>query len=366
MPYRLYVFGSNGEGQLGIPAQEILDKPTIAPSWPPQETLRAIRSGDNHTLFLTPSGQIFVTGYDRQGQIGNSFTNGTQVKLEHIQKTYSGIDLCAATCESSAYIANPSKSDGAQEASLTTEGTSRWGEVGLGVITSTLGHTSEEIVQKLPDAVVDIAAGGWHYVLILANGEVFGWGKARLEQLGVKLLHAPQQRVRKPTRIEEDIPFKPVKVACGKEFTYLVADPEDGRHYLLGCDKLGLRTDMPENIKGWKQIAASWNAIYVLFGDGRLIAWGKDNLFQLVPDDLPLIEKIAVGSEHVLALTRDGKLISWGWGTHGNCGDLSGLGDKVKNDIVSGVWNEIDIPGRIHFVGAGFCTSFVLTEISGE
>ena len=121
---------------------------------------------------------------------------------------------------------------------------------------------------------------------------------------------------------------------------------------------------MPPHIKNWKQIGATWNAIFVLFDDGHLTAWGKDNLWELVPKGLPLIEKMAVGSEHVLALTKDGKLISWGWGKHGNCGNMEGLRDRVENDMVNGFWNTIDIPGRIVFVGAGFCTSFVLTEVS--
>jgi protein ATS1 len=362
MPYHLYVFGSNGEGQLGISAEEIVSAPTLASSWPLQETLSTVHSGDNHTLFLTPSGQIFVAGDDRKGQLGASvLETPVSKRLDIIKKSYGSIHFSAATCESSAYITNVRKYGGKQEAALTTEGTSHWGELGLSGTNNTLGQNREESQQMLPTSVVDFAAGGWHYVAILSNGDVWGWGKSRLDQLGPKL--SAQQRISTPTKIEEDIPFKPVKVVCGKEFTYLASAPSEGHHYLLGRDKFSLRTSMPPHIKDWKQIGATWHAIFVLFQDGSLTAWAKDNMWRLVPDKLPHIEKMAVGSEHVLALTRDGTLISWGWGKHGNCGDLGKLGEKVENDMVDGFWSKIEIHGRIEFLGAGFCTSFVLTEI---
>lgn len=361
MPYQLFVFGSNGEGQLGIPSQDIVNRPVAASSWPPEHKLASVCSGDNHTLLLASSGIIYGAGDNRRSQLGALPNHASdQKKVERMIELYGSLHFCAATCESSAYITNISKIGGVQQGVLSIEGTSHWGELGTPEISCTGGHSRLEFQQRLPSAAIDFAAGGWHYVTILASGEVWGWGKSRLDQLGPTL--SSQLKVLKPTLIEEDIPFKPVKVVCGKEFTYLASTPANGRHYLLGRDKFGLRTSMPSNIKGWKTIGASWHAVFVLFEDGRLVAWGKDDLWKLIPDALPPIEHIAVGSEHVLALTKDGKLISWGWGKHGNCGDLSALGTAVKNDMVSGFWNSIELPGNISFIGAGFCTSFVLVE----
>ncbi|PVI07397.1 RCC1/BLIP-II [Periconia macrospinosa] len=363
MPYKLFVFGSNGEGQLGVPKQDIIQKPVVASSWPCEHTIATVRSGDNHTLFLTSSGKIFGAGDNRKGQLGTLPNESPEQKrIERIVELYGSLHFCAATCESSAYITNISRFGSPQEGVLTTEGTSHWGELGIPSIASTAGCSREEFQQTLPNSVIDFAAGGWHYAAILSSGEVWGWGKSRLDQLGPAL--SSQQKVLKPTRIEENIPFKPIKVICGKEFTYLASTPENGEHYLLGRDKSGLRTSMPPHIKGWKTIGATWHAIFVLFEDGRVVAWGKDNLWKLIPDNLPSIEQMAVGSEHVLALTQEGKLISWGWGKHGNCGDLSTLTVEVKNDMVSGVWNNIEMPGKIAFIGAGFCTSYVLVETS--
>lgn len=349
MPYRLYVFGSNGEGQLGIDAAEIVQTPTIARSWSAKTGISALCGGDNHTLIIASDGSLHHAGSTEKHQLGH-MPHG-RPRITRFERTDNlDIEFCAAACESSAILRNGAsgKIDGSTTATILLEGTNHWGERAFDA-------------HELPAPAIDFAAGNWHYVAILANGDVFGWGKSRLDQLGPKL--SARQRITEPTLIEEDLGFRPVKVVCGKEFTYLAGDSATGEHRLLGQDKFSLQSSMPANIKGWKQIGATWHAIFVLFQNGSLAAWGKDNMWKLLPDDLPCIEEMSVGSEHILALTRDGELISWGWGKHGNCGDLPELGDKVKNDMVSGFWNKVDMPGTIKFIGAGFCTSFVLTEL---
>jgi protein ATS1 len=351
MTCELFVFGSNGEGQLGIPPADIVTTPTRVPDSPPLGDLKTIRGGDNHTLFLTGHGTAYGVGDNRKGQL---VPGSKETRIDRIQELRNSVYLCAATCESSAYIAT------ASQLQVHTEGTGQWGELGRGdEVTSTLNHPPEHLpsVEPLPGKIVSLSAGVWHYAAVLEDGSIYGWGKARLGQLGDKL----SGKVTVPTRVE-DIAFKPTKVVCGKDFTYLIGTPSSGEHTLLGRDKFNIISGMPSDIKGWKDVGATWHAIFVLFGDGRLIAWGKSNMWDLLPPELPPIEKIAVGSDHVLAVTKQGKLISWGWGKHGNCGNLPKVQRQVKNDMVSGFWNEIEIPGRIHTIGAGFCTSFVVVQ----
>ncbi|KAF2852224.1 alpha-tubulin suppressor protein-like protein Aats1 [Plenodomus tracheiphilus IPT5] len=387
MPRQLYVFGSNGEGQLGIPAADIVNTPTLIKDPLPLQDLLSIHCGDNHTLLQISTTNLYGTGSNRKGQIAPHRVINNNTRLEHFTRLETGGSFVAATCESSAYIhlhlAPPAwvvqmnnninslgfpteplelvKPQPFQPSTwIWTEGYSHWGEMGRGdQITSTADDYPgvDALREKLWGVAVDFAAGVWHYVVIFEDGTVYGWGKARLGQLGDGL----DGKVTVPTKIE-GIPFKPKKVVCGKDFTYVVGDPQDGEHVVLGRDKFNIVSGKPDNIKGWKDIGATWHAIFVLFNDGTLLAWGKENMWKLVPPNLPLLEKIAVGSDHVLALTVDGKLISWGWGKHGNCGDLSRMEQNVENDMVSGFWNEIDIPGTIEMIAAGFCTSFVVTQ----
>lgn len=378
MPHQLWVFGSNGEGQIGIPAADIVSIPTQVKNPPPLESLKSIRCGDNHTLLLARNATLYGVGDNRKSQLAARPRNGT--RLGHFKSLETVRSLIAATCESSAGLLVESAradivcSSGISSTCVTAEqgeiitwvfsqGTGQWGELGRGehTITTDEGLTSVSALTVLRGTAIDFAAGVWHYVAIFEDGSVYGWGKARLGQLGDGF----STKVTVPTKIEA-MPFMPRKVVCGKDFTYLVGDPSSGEHIILGKDKFNIISDMPNHVKGWKNIGATWHAIFVLFNDGSLTAWGKENMWKLLPPGLPMIEKIAVGSDHILALTKDGKLISWGWGKHGNCGDLSKIRNDMKNDMVSGFWNEIDIPGQIKMISAGFCTSFVITNTGGS
>jgi protein ATS1 len=349
MSLQLYVFGSNGEGQLGIPAAEIVNTPTrVADPTPhgctlPLDETQAIRGGDNHTILHTKGHAVYGTGDNRKHQLGNE---KLAPRINHFQLLDHGYSFTAATCESSAFV-KPSLD--ASQSSVRLHGSNNWGELGSD------NGTSAELL--LPGKVVDFAAGVWHYVAVMHDGSVHGWGKARLGQLGDAL----SGKVTTPTKIE-GIPFRPRKVVCGKDFTYLVGNPAQGQHHLLGKDKFNIISNMPDHVKSWKDVGATWHAIFILFEDGTLTAWGKENMWELLPPNLPLVDKIAVGSDHILALTKEGRLISWGWAKHGNCGDLSSVAMEMKNDMVSGFWNDIPIPGEIERIGAGFCTSFVITK----
>jgi protein ATS1 len=348
-PLQLYVFGSNGEGQLGIPAAEIVNTPTRNPNPTPDgcplplDELKTIRGGDNHTLLLTTSRVVYGVGDNRKSQLGKAKSAS---RFDLFQLLSLGYSFAAATCESSAFI--EPRLD-ASESWVKIQGSNQWGELGE------CDGTSTQFL--LPGRVIDFAAGVWHYVAVMQGGSVYGWGKARLGQLG----DTPSGKVITPTKIE-GIPFTPTKVVCGKDFTYLVGDPAEGQHQLLGKDKFNIISNMPSLVKNWKDVGATWHAIFVLFDDGTLTAWGKENMWKLLPPNLPLLDKIAVGSDHILAVTKEGRLISWGWGKHGNCGDLSSIVTEVKNDMVSGFWNEIHIAGEVKMIGAGFCTSFVVTK----
>lgn len=357
MAHHLYVFGSNGEGQLGIPAADIIDNPTLVSTTESPENLRNVHGGDNHTLLFTEDGKVYGAGDNRKAQLVSGAGKASHLGIFKMLR--SDIAFAAAACESSAYVTTHESSI---QSTVHTQGQGVWGELGYAEDVKSVGADSDvslDLQITLPGRVKDFAAGVWHYVAVLEDGSVYGWGKARVGQLGPQF----SSSVAQPTKIE-NIPFKPERVVCGKEATYLVGPPSTGEHMILGKDKYNIISSMPQNIAGWKDIGATWSSIFVLFDDGKLIAWGRDTIWKLIPPGLPLLDRIAVGSEHILAATKEGKLISWGWGKHGNCGNLMKLKEKValNMDMVSGVWNGIELPGKVEFIGAGACTSFVVTK----
>ena len=211
---------------------------------------------------------------------------------------------------------------------------------------------------SLTSHIVDVASGMQHTIMVLADGQVLGWGNGRKGQLG-----QPAAIVKEPRRIS-GIPFKVRRAVCGREFTYLIGDPTEGQHLVLGLDKWSIRSKAPTAVADWSDIGACWGSLFVLLQSGQILSWGRNDHGQLAPPGLPLVSKLACGSEHCLALTREGHVLAWGWGEHGNCGTQT---DK-DGDTKPG-WNRIEVPGddsKVLGIGAGCATSWIWTSSTAE
>ncbi|KAF2772847.1 RCC1/BLIP-II [Teratosphaeria nubilosa] len=344
----LLALGSNGSGQLGVGHKEDLCTPGKC-QLTQDSTVSGIKqvvAGGNHTLILLHSGQVEAFGSNEHHECAayQSITsepsfNSTQDDLGRMT-----IAQLAANWTTSTYLDH--------SGAIATCGEGLSGELGRGreISTSATPGLIEGFAPR--HLVVQIASSMAHTVALLDNGEVWGWGKGRKGQLG-----SPAEDAWTPRRIE--IGFPVVKAACGKDFTFVAGDPNKGRVALIGGDgrdRFNLRSSAPDNIPGWKDIAASWGSVFILFDDGRLVGYGRDDHGQLAPPSLPPIVQVAAGSEHCIALTRDGRVLAWGWGEHGNCGERTDDQADVK-----GMWNEIEVEGRPIGVFAGCATSFIVT-----
>lgn len=350
----LYALGSNGSGQLGTGNNEDSHEPAtcLLPADFKYTSILNIAAGGNHTLINTP-GQIFA---------GGDMSNGRYALIQNTSKVESddatrfslstvSSQFCAATWEASIIVDNINR--------IFSSGTGSKGELGLGEGVSSAARPT--LIKNLPPSddvddplVADLAAGMSHAVCLLTNGNVYAWGSGRKGQLGLPAVDCWSPR--KITGIE----FDPYRVACGKDFTYIVGAPESGSHMVLGNDRWGVVSQAPKTLPPWKSIGASWGSVFVLLENGELLSWGRNDKGQLGPPGLPKLAKMAVGSEHVVALTEDGRVLTWGWGEHGNCGQPVDADGDVK-----GRWNEIQVPGRVVGLGAGCATTFIVTEDTG-
>ncbi|XP_050633992.1 X-linked retinitis pigmentosa GTPase regulator-like isoform X6 [Macaca thibetana thibetana] len=66
---KLYVFGSNNWGQLGLGSKLAISKPTCVKSLKP-EKVKLAACGRNHTLVSTEGGNVYATGGNDEGQLG--------------------------------------------------------------------------------------------------------------------------------------------------------------------------------------------------------------------------------------------------------------------------------------------------------
>jgi protein ATS1 len=388
----IFALGSNGSGQLGIGHTDDVSTPTevVLPIPLETSTLTKVAAGGNHTLLLLDKSKLCASGKNTDYQFPTTGLNnelfgrvggvqypyveaGSQIFRTAFQPPIGPLfeyktSLCAATWEASlAYVACCTPQEGINskpeqdiiETALLSAGSGARGELGTGVglqkETKSV-HFPNHVSTTAGAIITDLAAGMNHVVAILQDGSVWGWGAARKGQIG----EPKAASIHTPRKID-GIPFKPHRVVCGKEFTYIVGDPAKGEHLILGSDKFGVISSAPKTVAGWKDIGASWGSIFVLLESGEMLSWGRDDHGQLAPKNLPNLKQIAVGSEHVVALTAYGAVIAWGWGEHGNCG----LPVDEQGDV-KGRWNELelpDVPGimKVERLGAGCATTFIST-----
>jgi protein ATS1 len=354
----VFALGSNGSGQLGISHREDVSvpKPADLPADLQAAKIAAVAAGGNHTLILTEAGELFWSGDGSSGACGRLGESGAvATAFQPVDLGPNGpsrISMIAATWEASII---GERDDSGHVTRVYSLGTGMKGELGQGeliVKTPVAG-----LIAHFPPAganVVSLSACMGHVVVLLSNGDVYGWGNGRKGQLGL-----PEGVVYAPRNIA-DVSFPVARAVCGREFTCLVGDPENGNILVLGSDKWGLRSAAPKAMPGWRDVQASWSNVFILDRNGIVRSWGRDDHGQMTPPGLTTVAQIAAGSEHVLALTQNGDAIAWGWGEHGNCGPLTEQGD------VKGRWNVIAsakyMPPDtiISAVAAGCATSWVI------
>jgi protein ATS1 len=418
---RLFAFGSNGSGQLGIghqedvahPTQCLFEKPKTQETEPRQTTqdlsdeIVKITAGGNHTLLLTKSGAVYAAGCDTDGRCGPHQEDEILVFRRLIlPNTLSGkietFKHVSATWEGSILVSSETEGD-----RIFVLGSNPKGELGLAADASISPGTSIPNFPPDKTRITALASGMAHSAAVLCNGDVYGWGAARKGQLGVgskaeKVAYEP---------VKVDVPFFAESVVCGREFTVVsgkgefivLGDPGNRWGVLQVPSLLSSQGEVQggdsqdrygcEGSRGFVRypytgIGASWHGIYVHAapgleldsvlggpsshpqvnntgsgsgsGSGSFIAWGRNDRGQLPPSKLPTPAMVAVGSEHVLALLGDGQVAAFGWGEHGNCGP-----DTDQQGNVSGTYNVVSLPGtltdrKIVGLGAGCATSWIV------
>lgn len=375
MAHVVYALGSNGSGQLGIGHNQDVSVPRqvlFGPGSEPSSAIVKVAAGGNHSLLLAADGTLYWAGDSATGASGpltqanpSATAKSPQILAQEVAlpreegSTTAPVKLIAATWESSIIVQADSQG---RNTIVSTFGSGQKGELGQGqfiIRTPTISRLKD--FPPRDTEVVDLAACMGHVVVVLSNGEAWGWGNGRKGQLGTDsagVVHEPQAL--------KGADLKVTRVVCGREFTALFGSPDSGNIVVLGADKAGVKSSTPESIAGWKDVGASWGGIYVLKADGTLSSWGRDDHGQLAPPGLPKLQDIAIGSEHVVALSEEGDVFSWGWGEHGNCGP------QVEKGDVKGRWNTIAskkyIPSgsNIAAIGAGCATSWISIELTSQ
>ncbi|MEV5574795.1 Ig-like domain repeat protein [Spirillospora sp. NPDC052269] len=255
-----------------------------------------------------------------------------------------------------------------------------WGrnDVGqLGDATSTLRTTP--VFTRMPEGVriTQVAAGGDHSLALTSDGRVLAWGRNTSGQLGDG---SSTSRIT-PVFVRLPRGVTVAHVAGGNYHS--LALTSDGRVLAWGDNMFGELGDgsgvghvipsfvpLPAGITASAIDAGRNSQSFAVTPDGRLLAWGRNDLGQLgdgttknrttpvwagVPTD-ESVTQIAAGDDHTLGLTTEGHVLVWGANKSGQLGP--GPADIQKIPI------ENDMPTGVTFtqVAAGSSHSLALTS----
>ncbi|KYK55872.1 hypothetical protein DCS_07837 [Drechmeria coniospora] len=362
-----FALGSNGSGQLGIGHKDDVCVPKQSQFYPspPSSPVVKIAAGGNHALLLTQAGELYWSGDSTSGACGATTSQVSASVFQQVRLTNDAqeqavghIELVAVTWEASFIVARDGQG---KRTNLFSFGAGNKGELGVGELL--VRTPTATLFKGFPPAhteIVDLDACMGHVVVVLSNGDAYGWGNGRKGQIGL-----PGAVVHSPRKID-NVGFSVSRAVCAKESTCLFGEAGSGEMRIVGSDKWGLCSKAPAEAPAWIDVAASWGDFYILRQDGSLLGWGRDDHGQLPPPNLPRIVKIAAGSEHVVALSEDGDVLAWGWSEHGNCGPQLDTNNVKGRPRAIASSKYIPPSCRIDGIGAGWATSWICIQSAGS
>lgn len=237
---QLYAFGRNFYGQLGSttnngkenanPMPAALALPGVS------GPVSQIAAGDEHSLALTATGQLYAFGSNEFGQLGNPANSGTELAnptpLAVVLPGAAGpvVQIAAGASHSLALTST---------GQLYAFGSNRFGQLGNAAASGTPNPTPTPTQVSLPGAsgpVVQIAAGGFHSLALTATGQLYAFGRNDFGQLGGE----GGETTPNPTPALVGMPagVAPiVQLAAGASDSLMVT--ADGRLYAFGANAFG-------------------------------------------------------------------------------------------------------------------------------
>ncbi|CEJ01095.1 hypothetical protein RMCBS344292_15132 [Rhizopus microsporus] len=314
---RLFGFGSNGNGQLGIGHLEDTHTPTPCIGIPESEVIIKISGGGNHSAVITKTGRVFFAGFSQLGEKRMSqilkLSSEEQQPWTIYQERFNKIKWKDVACGWAFTILT------SQEGKLYGVGTGRWNELCSDV-------RDEESLTEIPihEKIISVACGWRHVVAVNEKGEAFGWGWGRYGQLGESKTIGNKKDIRPVQKI--DLPQPVTQVACGHIFTIFRGC--NGTVYGIGSNKYGqLGSEHDKGIitqphviyRNSIHIGAGWHHTLSQSSAGELTGHGRRDHGQITKTNvLHDVKQFFCGSEHTLAIQKD-NLVGWGWNEHGNC-----------------------------------------------
>uniref|UniRef100_A0A663MGF5 Retinitis pigmentosa GTPase regulator n=1 Tax=Athene cunicularia TaxID=194338 RepID=A0A663MGF5_ATHCN len=236
---KLYMFGSNNWGQLGLGSKNTVSKPTCVKALKPEKTKLAV-CGRNHTLVYTEKGNVYAAGGNSEGQLGLGDTEErTTFHLIRFFTNQHKIKQLAAGSYTSAAVT--------EDGQLFVWGDNSEGQIGLADET----YVSVPCEVDVGKPVSSVSCGYYHSALITGDGELYTFGEPENGKLGLLPEQLKNNRVPQPVL---GIMEKVNKVACGGEHTVVLTETDVytfglGQYGQLGHGTFIFETSVPKSVK---------------------------------------------------------------------------------------------------------------------
>ncbi|KAK3528355.1 hypothetical protein QTP86_034141 [Hemibagrus guttatus] len=271
---KLFMFGSNNWGQLGLGENISVNKPTCVKALK-SERVKLVACGRTHTLVYTSCGNLYAAGGNNEGQLGlGDFVERSSFQLVEFFTKRGSIKMLAAGSNTSAAIT--------QDGKLYIWGDNSEGQIGLGEEEGT--STPRELyVEK---RVTWISCGYYHSAFVTEDGALFTFGERDSGKLGLCTSKVHNHRV--PQQVE-GICEPVLQVACGGGHTLALTEKYLysfglGQFGQLGHGTFTFESSLPKVVEHFRK--------------------GK-------------VKHIACGENHSAVLTESGLLYTFGDGRHG-------------------------------------------------
>ncbi|CAB1327686.1 unnamed protein product [Coregonus sp. 'balchen'] len=292
---KLFMFGSNNWGQLGLGSKTMVNKPTCVKALK-SEKVRLAACGRNHTTVYTSQGNVYSTGGNNEGQLGlGDCEERTAFQLVDFFKS----------------------------GKLFMWGDNTEGQIGLGKESSAL--TPQEVTVGRP--VAWVSCGYYHSALVTVDGGLYTFGERDSGKLGLATGQLDGHRV---PQLVKGITDRVTQVACGGGHTVAVTAVDHFRkgrvrQVMCGENHTAVITD---------------SGLLYTFGDGRhgKLGLGEENFTnQFKPTLCPRflkynVQAVTCGGCHMLVLAKP---------RNKSCQEVTLEEDDVTEDYLEKSYTEL-------------------------
>ncbi|XP_073682261.1 retinitis pigmentosa GTPase regulator b isoform X1 [Garra rufa] len=312
---KLFMFGSNNWGQLGLGTKTTVNKPTCVKALK-SERVKLAACGRTHTLVYTSRGNLYASGGNNEGQLGlGDCDDRTSFHLVDFFSKHGPVKMLAAGSNTSAALT--------QDGRLYMWGDNSEGQIGLGKESNAL--TPREV--SVGKRVSWVSCGYYHSAFVTVDGALFTFGEKDSGKLGLsteKLANhkVPQQVI----GISDEV----VQVSCGGGHTVALTEHEVYSFGLGQFGQLGHGTFIFESRSP---------RVVEHFRRGR-------------------VKHVECGENHTALITDCGLMYTFGDGRHGKLG----LGEENFTNQFKPTLCPRFLDYHVHSVTCGGCHMLVLAK----